>query len=205
MDSVKNLFISGRLKYIRIMSETTTSSPPFTLGVPVIPWWLVLIQGIITLILGILFLVYPLGTLFAVVLFLGAYWFVSGLIGLFSLAVDRTGAGWKILFGVLGIIAGLAILAYPLYAAFIVPYIFIIFVGVWGLIMGFVGLFAGFKGGGWGAGIIGILLIIFGGLILANPVISTALLPLVLGIFGVIGGFIAIVGSFFLRGHPVGA
>jgi uncharacterized membrane protein HdeD (DUF308 family) len=172
---------------------------------PVFPWWLVLIQGIITLILGIFFLVYPFGTLLVLVTFLGAYWFISGLIGLFSLAVDKTNAAWKILFGILGIIVGIAILAYPFYSAFVVPYVFIIFVGVWGLIMGFVSLFAGFKGGGWGAAIIGIILIIFGCLILANPVVSTVLLPFVLGVFGIIGGIVAIVASIYLKGHPMTA
>ena len=187
------------------MTETTTPSMSITPGMPVFPWWLVLIQGIITLILGIFLLTYPYGTLLVLVTFLGAYWFVSGLIGLFSLAVDKTNAGWKILFGILGIIAGLAILAYPYYSAFVVPYIFIIFVGVWGLIMGFVSLFAAFKGGGWGAGIIGILLIIFACIILANPVVTTLWLPFILGWFGIIGGLIAIIGSIYLKGHPMEA
>ncbi len=188
-----------------IMTETTT--PPMTaaLVLPVFPWWLVLIQGIVTLILGIFFLAYPYGTLLVLVTFLGVYWFISGLIGLFSLAVDKTNAAWKVLYGILGIIAGIAILAYPFYSAFVVPFIFIIFVGVWGLIMGFTSLFAAFKGGGWGAGIIGIILIIFGCLILANPVVTTVLLPFVLGVFGIIGGIAAIIGSIYLKGHPMAA
>jgi uncharacterized membrane protein HdeD (DUF308 family) len=183
------------------MSETMTPSLDVTPGTHVFPWWLVLIMGFITLILGIFLLYYPYGTLLVLVTFLGAYWFISGLIGLCSLFVDRTNAGWKILFGILGIIAGIAILTYPLYSTFVVPYIFIIFVGVWGLIMGFMGLFAAFKGGGWGAGIIGFLLIIFGCLILANPVVSTLMLPFILGGFGIIGGIFAIVGAFMIKGQ----
>ena len=97
------------------MSETMTPSLDVTPGTHVFPWWLVLIMGFITLILGIFLLYYPYGTLLVLVTFLGAYWFISGLIGLCSLFVDRTNAGWKILFGILGIIAGIAILTYPLY------------------------------------------------------------------------------------------
>jgi len=193
------------IKFEVIMTETMTPSMEITPGTQVIPWWLVLITGIITLILGITFLYYPFGTLFVLVTFLGIYWFIAGLIGLCSLFVDRTNAGWKILFGILGIIAGIAILTYPFYSAFVVPYIFIIFVGVWGLIMGFVGIFAAFKGGGWGAGIMGLILIIFGCLILANPVISTLLLPFFLGVFGIIGGFMAIIGAFMIRGQKPAA
>jgi uncharacterized membrane protein HdeD (DUF308 family) len=168
-------------------------------GTHVFPWWLVLIQGIVTLILGILFLYYPYGTLFVLVTFLGAYWFVSGIVGLIGLAADRTNWGWKVVFGILGIIAGIAILAYPYYSTIIVPAIFIILIGFWGLIMGFMGLFAAFKGGGWGAGIMGVLLIIFGFLVLLHPMLTVAVLPFILGAFGIIGGIAAIVGAFMLR------
>ena len=180
------------------MTETTMTSQ-VTAGPELFPWWLVLIQGIVTLILGLFFLYRPYGTLIVLVTFLGAYWFVTGLIGLISLFWDRTNMGMKLLFGILGLIAGLAILSYPLYSAFVVPFIFIIMIGVWGLIMGFVALFAAFKGGGWGAGIIGILLIIFGLLILGNPYITLAVLPFILGVFGVGGGIAAIIGSFMIR------
>jgi uncharacterized membrane protein HdeD (DUF308 family) len=183
------------------MTETMTPSMEIKPGTQVVPWWLVLIMGIVTVLLGLAFLYYPFGTLLVLVTFLGVYWLIAGLIGLCSLFVDHTNLGWKLLFGILGIIAGIAILAYPLYSAFVVPYIFIIFVGVWGLIMGFVALFAAFKGGGWGAGIMGLLLIIFGCLILANPVISTVALPFFLGIFGIFGGLVAIIGSFVIRGQ----
>jgi uncharacterized membrane protein HdeD (DUF308 family) len=81
------------------MSECMTPSLNVTPGTHVFPWWLVLIQGIITLILGIFFLYYPYGTLLVLITILGAYWFVSGLFALLSLAIDRTNAGYKILFG----------------------------------------------------------------------------------------------------------
>lgn len=192
-----------RYPYCIIMAETECMTPSLDVkpGTHVFPWWLVLIMGIVTLILGIFLVYYPYKTLLLLVTFLGAYWFVSGLFGLISLFVDRTNAGWKVLFGILGIIAGIAILTYPLYSTFVVPYIFIIFVGVWGLIMGFMSLFAAFKGGGWGAGIIGFLLIIFGCLILANPLVSTLMLPFVLGGFGIIGGIFAIIGAFMIKGQ----
>jgi len=181
------------------MTQTQGAAAGVTAGPRLFPWWLVLIQGIVTLILGLFLLYRPYGTLFVLVTFLGAYWFVTGIIGLISLFWDRTNMGMKLLFGILGLLAGLAILAYPLYSTFVVPFIFIIMIGVWGLIMGFVALFGAFKGGGWGAAIIGILLIIFGLLILANPYLTVAVLPFILGVFGVGGGIAAIIGSFFLR------
>jgi len=186
---------------IRMATATKTggATSGVTAGTALFPWWLVLIFGIVTLIMGLFFLYYPYGTLLVLVTFIGAYWFVAGLIGLISLFWDRSNMGWKILWGILGVIAGLAILTYPLYSAFMVPFIFIIMIGVWGLVMGFLGLFGAFKGGGWGAAIIGILLILFGCLILANPYVAVLASPFVLGIIGIVGGIAAIIGSFFLR------
>jgi uncharacterized membrane protein HdeD (DUF308 family) len=55
------------------------------------------------------------------------------------------------------------------------------------------------KGGGWGEAILGILAIIFGIVLLANPLIGAVYLPYVLGIFALIGGFGAIISAFLLR------
>lgn len=163
------------------------------------PWWVVLLQGIVSLFLGIMFLTYPMGTLFVMVTFLGAYWFVSGIFALASLATDKTNMGVKMVLALLGIVAGILILAYPFYSTIIVPEIFIIMIAVWGLIMGCVSLFASFRGGGIGAGILGVLAIIFGCIILANPLITVLYLPFVLGIFGIIGGLAAVFFAFQIK------
>ena len=101
--------------------------------------------------------------------------------------------------GILGIIAGLLIMIYPYYSAILVPSLLFIFIGVWGLIIGFITLFHSMKGGGWGEAILGILTIIFGIVLLADPLIGAAYLPYVLGIFAVIGGVGAIISAFLIR------
>lgn len=163
------------------------------------PWWLLLLQGIIALILGIYLLAYPAQTLMVIITFLGAYWLVSGFFNLISIGWDRSNWGWKIVLGILGVIAGLAILAYPIYSTLLVPYLFTVMVGFLGLVYGGVALLGGLTGKGWGVGILGVLSIIFGCLILAEPVAATIAVPFVFGIFGVIFGFAAIVGSFMVR------
>jgi uncharacterized membrane protein HdeD (DUF308 family) len=177
------------------MTATGTSHPMGTF----FPWWLVLIQGIIALILGIYLLAYPLQTLMVIIVFLGAYWFVSGIFTLCSAFVDKNNMGMKILLGFLGIILGLIILAYPWYSTFVVPFIFTIIVGVIALIYGFIALYGAFTGKGWGVGILGIISILFGLIILANPIASTLAVPFVFGVIGIVFGFAAIVGSFMLR------
>ncbi|MEI6292948.1 MAG: DUF308 domain-containing protein [Methanomicrobiales archaeon] len=180
------------------MAETQSSSCMLPNGA-LLPWWLVLIQGIVALVLGCSFLAFPYQTLFVLVVFVGAYWFISGLFALISLAVDKTNMAWKIVVGLLGIIAGILIMIYPYYSTILLPSLLIIFIGVWGLIIGGITIAHGIRGGGWGEIILGVLGVIFGIILLANPLIGALLLPYVLGIFGIILGIGAIVAAFMCR------
>jgi uncharacterized membrane protein HdeD (DUF308 family) len=163
------------------------------------PWWLLLLQGILALLIGIALLASPGRTMMVIITFLGAYWLVSGFFSLIALFWDRSNMLWKIVLGIIGIIAGAAILAYPIYSTFMVPYVFTIMVGFLGLFYGAVALIGAFTGKGWGVGILGVLSIIFGCLILAEPYAATIAVPFVFGIIGIVFGFAAIVGSFMVR------
>lgn len=179
------------------MAETTTVQDVQI--TQFIPWWLVLIQGIILLILGGYLIAYPLQTVFILLVFLGAYWFISGIFAIISAAITKEDVAWKILLGILGIIAGLIILTYPYYSEILILPLLAIMIGVWGLVMGFVYLFRGFSVKDWGSAILGVIGIIFGCIILSNTLITAVLLPFVMGMFAIIGGISAIVGSFMLR------
>ena len=179
------------------MSETTVAVPT-SMGT-FFPWWVLLLQGIIALLLGIALLASPGKTMLVIITFLGAYWLVSGFFNLASIFWDREHMIWKIILGILGIVAGLAILAYPLYSTLLVPYLFTVMVGFLGLFYGSVALIGAFTGKGWGVGILGILSIIFGCLILAEPFAATLAVPFVFGLIGIVFGFAAIVGSFMVR------
>jgi uncharacterized membrane protein HdeD (DUF308 family) len=181
------------------MAETMTAQGAQMGQKPWIPWWLVLIQGIILLILGGYLLAYPLQTLFVLLIFLGAYFFVGGIFAIISAAVTKHDVGWKILLGILGIIFGLLILTYPYYSTLLVLPLLAILIGVWALIMGFIWLFRGFGMKDWGSAILGIIGIIFGIIILANPLVTAVVLPYIIGSFAIIGGIAAIIISFTLR------
>lgn len=59
----------------------------------------------------------------------------------------------------------------------------------------------GFSGAGWGTGILGILSIIFGLVLIANPLVAAVGLVLLLaGGLAIVGGIAAIVVSFRLPG-----
>lgn len=160
------------------------------------PWWVILIWGLLALLIGIMFLVSPGITTLVFITFLGAYWLVGGIFSLVSLAVDKTNMGWKIFLAILSIIAGIVILAYPLYSTFFLLSFLVIFVGFWACVTGAVHLYQAFTAKDAANGVLGILSFIFGILLLVFPLISAALLPFVAGIFAIVLGLAAIITSF---------
>lgn len=162
--------------------------------------WLVLLLGILAVVFGVLFFIYPIPTLEFLVLLLGLYWLFNGIVALIGLFTDKTGRGWKLLVGILGILAGALVLTYPLYSAILIPTVFALLIGVEGLIIGVVYMVQGFSGAGWGTGILGILSIIFGLVLIANPLVAALGLVLLLAGLAIVGGIAAIVVSFRLPG-----
>src|SRR6266536_2082924 len=105
------------------------------------PWWLVLVEGIAALIFGLFFITAPGATSVFAVTVLGFYWLIRGIFAIIEIFLpDRvTHWGWLLFMGILGIIAGIAVLRHPLYATALVGALLVIVVGVEGLIMGIVG------------------------------------------------------------------
>ncbi len=151
----------------------TAASAPMAMETKQRPWWLTLIGGIAALVIGAILLWAPdkstqANTYLLLIEFLGIYWLVSGILDLVSMFVDHTAWGWKLFMGVVSIMAGSYILMYPKASALALPHIFVLVLGVWGLIQGCILLALAFKGGGWGAGILGGLGILFGLILIAN-------------------------------------
>lgn len=182
------------------MADTMTApGADFSKMTQFIPWWLVLIQGIILLIIGGYLLAFPYQTFFVLVIFLGAYWFVSGIFAIIGAAMTKEDVAWKVVLGILGIIAGIIILTYPLYSTIFILPLLAILIGIWGLMMGCVYLFRGFSIKDWGSAILGLIGIIFGIIILWDYFIFALALPFIIGAFAIVGGIAAIIGSFMLR------
>jgi uncharacterized membrane protein HdeD (DUF308 family) len=168
--------------------------------IPSSMWWVPLLEGIAAVIIGILLFTDTEQTVFTLVLFLGFWWFIGGVIDLISLFVDRTHWGWKLFSGILGILAGLIIIRHPMWAAVLVPATLVWVVGIFGLIMGIVALIRAFQGAGWGVGILGIIGVIFGLILLSSGVGVAAVTAIYVGaIWAIIGGILAIIFAFRLR------
>src|SRR5215213_8059509 len=170
-----------------------------------LPWWLVLLEGIAAAIIGLFLLTAPGATLFVLIQVLGIFWLVGGLFRLISIFLDSALWGWKLVGGVLGILAGIVVLQHPVWSSVLVPAIYIIILGIQGLILGGVNLVMAFRGEGWGIGILGALSIVFGLVLLFNVWIGVAALPFVLGAVGIVGGGAAIAIAFAMRSMERGA
>jgi uncharacterized membrane protein HdeD (DUF308 family) len=163
------------------------------------PWWLILLEGIFAAIFGFLLLIAPGSTLVFLVQVLGFYLLIGGILRIVSIFLDSSIWGLKLVLGIIGIIGGIVVLNHPLWSALLVPTYLVYFIGFLAIFQGIGGLIQAFRGGGWGAGILGIFVIIFGIIVVLNPLIGVVALPFVLGGFMLVGGIAAIVGAFRLR------
>jgi uncharacterized membrane protein HdeD (DUF308 family) len=136
------------------------------------PWWLTLITGILLVIVGGIMLWGNLAdkvdTYMVLVVTLGIFWMIEGIFEIVAIFVDHSMWGWKLFMGIISIAAGFYILSYPVISAVALPKIFALVMGIWGLMYGIILLIMAFRGGGWGAGILGALGIIFGIALMLN-------------------------------------
>jgi uncharacterized membrane protein HdeD (DUF308 family) len=199
--SIRKIEEDGRIdsqmkEYGIMVSDVETA-----VSVPAFPWWIVLVEGIFSLIFGFLLIAAPGATSVFLVTVLGFYWLIRGIFYLIQIFVPGSNLhwGWLLFSGIVGIIAGLAVLRHPLYATLLIGNLLVIIVAIGGLIIGVVGLIQAFTGAGWGTGILAALSIIVSLLLFSNVFLVTTWLPFIIGAFLIIGGITAIVFSFSLR------
>jgi uncharacterized membrane protein HdeD (DUF308 family) len=163
------------------------------------PWWLILIEGIALIILGLLFMTNTAATTIIFIQVLGIYWLIKGILSIVAIFIDSSQWGWKLVIGIIGILAGIIILQHPLWSPLVVGSTLIIILGIQGLIIGVVEIIQAFQGAGWGSAILGVLSIIIGIWLLANIGAATLALPWAVGLLAIIGGIIAIVMAFRVK------
>ena len=164
-----------------------------------IAWWVVFVQGIAAVILGLFLLARPAITVLVLVQFIGVWWLLTGVLALVHLFWDRTQWGAKIAMGVLGVFAGLAVIGEPMFGALVIGTFYVIWIGVMGLLIGVLDLYKAFNGHGWGAGVLGVLSILIALVLIASPVSAALALPLVLGALAIVFGAASIIGAIQLK------
>jgi uncharacterized membrane protein HdeD (DUF308 family) len=157
------------------------------------PWWIALMDGIALTTVGALLVVAPSLAVFALIRFLGIYWLVDGILKIVSVFLDRSGWPWKVAGGLLGIVAGLAVIEHPLASALLVPAVIVLSVGMTGIVLGAIELVMAFRGAGWATGILGAVNIVVGLLVLLNPLTAAPAFAFVIGALALAGGMTTII------------
>ena len=159
-------------------------------------WKLIGLRGITLLLVGLILLIFPTATLTVLVIIMGVYWLVDGIVTTYkSIQGRKVYAAWKwgIVTGVLGIIAGLVVLSSPALSTLLTTSFLVWFLGIAAIIYGLSGLITGFQlrkeiKGEWTMIIGGIFSIIFGIILISSPFISALVLIKTMGVIAIIGG-----------------
>ena len=163
-------------------------------------WWLLLLQGVAGIILGLMLVTNPGETTIALVTLLGVYWLIMGIMALVRIFVDQSVPWiWSLLVGIVGILAGLSVVKHPLLAAIAVPTTIVIILGVQGLIMGALEIISAFRGAGIGSFILGAFYVLIGLLLLGSPIAAALSVPLVFGVLLLVEGIALVVLAFRVR------
>lgn len=160
-----------------------------------------MLEGIATIILGILFISQPEGTLAVFVIFLGVYWLIEGIFSLIRIFTHsgRAHWAWSLLSGILGIVAGILVLGQPMLSSLILTTTIVIIIAIQGILIGILDIVRGVQGDGAGAIVLGILSAIIGIWLLVNATKAALALPILLGIFTLIDGALLIYFAFRMR------
>lgn len=183
------------------MASKTANNAEYAAIVSSVPWWVVLLEGIFALLIGLFLVAAPGMTSVFLVTVLGFYFLIRGVIDIVQIFTGNTGIawGWLLFGGIVGIIAGLAVLRHPLYATVLTGSILVILVATAALVKGIVGVVLAFMGGGWGIGILAALSILISILLFANLLVATGILPFVIAGFLIVGGIVGVVFAFSVR------
>ncbi|MFC4008115.1 HdeD family acid-resistance protein [Nonomuraea purpurea] len=170
-------------------------------------WWLLLVRGIAAIIFGILAWVWPAITLLVLVIIFGVFALLSGVFAL--VAGFRHGEQsrvWLIVSGIIGILAGIVALVWPGITSLALLFI----VAFWAILAGISEIVAGIHlrkaiEDEWMLIVGGILLVLFGIILLLWPGAGLLSLVWLLGFFAILYGIAMAVLAFRVKKLAPGA
>ena len=165
-------------------------------------WWVVLLRGLASIVVGILTFIAPGISLAALVLLYGAYAFVDGVLSIVT-AIRRRGADhWVLLllYGVAGIAAGVVTLLWPGITALVLLYV----IAGWALVTGSIEIAAAIRlrkviSDEWLLVLSGFLSVAFGVLLMVFPGPGALALVLWIGAYAFVAGVILVALAFRLH------
>ena len=170
-------------------------------------WWILLVQGICAILLGILLFTNPATTLISLAFVLGIFWIVGGIADIIGAFTGRGGNRhwfWQLLSGIIGVIVGFLFVSQPVVGAVALPFTMTLLLGIGAITSGIFNIIGAImmrkeiSGEIWMI-IWGVVSILLGFWILSNLGVASVAYVYVAAIFAIIGGIISIFGAFRLR------
>ncbi|MGH6825865.1 HdeD family acid-resistance protein [Methyloceanibacter sp.] len=165
-------------------------------------WWLVGLRGILGIIFGLICLLNPTVAVQVFVILFAAYMLVDGVFAIFSgIKAARNGERWGLLIleGVVDLAAGAVAVLWP--AITLIALVFVI--AVWAIVSGGLMLAAAFTlkrdHGRWWLALGGIASVIFGILLIIEPLIGAVVLTMWIGAYALVFGVLLLVLGFQLH------
>lgn len=171
-------------------------------------WVLLLLWGISSIILGFFLIRQPGMTAILLVQFMAVFWVIGGVIDLMSGLThsDQPHRGWRIFGAVIGIAAGMVMIANPLLGTMVTiafGYFMLAFTAILNGIINIIG--ATRAGLSWGGSLLGVAQVIIGIFLATHPMVGMLAYVPTLGILAIVGGIVIIIASFKVKGGGVAA
>lgn len=168
-------------------------------------WWVLLVNGILAVIAGILVLSIP-WTLQTFAYFVGAVLIVRGILQAFSPPIAGGSSGWNVTTGIVSAIVGLAIILFPAFAGFTL-FTLAVFVGALFIVSGIAAIAGAIANRStvahwWLSLIGGILATAVGIFALYRPIQTLAVIVVLVAIWAIVVGAVEIGLSFEVRRLP---
>jgi uncharacterized membrane protein HdeD (DUF308 family) len=165
-------------------------------------WWLLLLRGFLAVAVGVIAFVQPAGTLTALVIVLGAYFFVIGIVAFTAAWQVAQGDRWWALLieGILGIVAALLIWSWPQAST----EAFVYFIAAWFILSGIVQVAAGVRlrdviDNEWLYILGGVITVAFGVWVFRSPSQGTVATAYIFGVYFVLYGIVQLALAYKLK------
>ena len=169
-------------------------------------WWAVLLYGIVGAVIGLLLVVHPGKTMVVLAGLLGISWLLGGSLEIGSSIMGGEGWGWRLFGGVLRMLAGLFVLAHPLFAAAVTPVMLIYVLAFTAILNGISDIVTGRRFGAlgtqwsWGSFFVGAFHVLIGIVLLSNAFFSAEILVSIIGVLSLVAGIGLVIFAFQVRG-----
>ena len=176
---------------------------------PILPtlttnWWALLLRGIAAVLFGLAALFWPGLTLFALIVFFGAYTLVDGIFAIVAGIRGSGGRRWLLLAeGVLGVLVGFIAFFSPGMTALVFLYViaaWAIFTGILKVVMAI--LLRREIDNEWTMALSGLLWVLLGVVLTVLPGVGLLSLAWLIGVFALGAGLALLVLAFRVRGQP---